>query len=259
MRDTATFLGQAGVRLVLNGVIIYVDPYLTDAVGDKYGAHLRRRVSPPIEPARVTDADWVLITHEHEDHADPATLRPIAEAVPSATFMCPEPALRVLRSAGIDDGRAKTATEVWTPVGRDVSVRAVPAAHPTVERDEAGRLKSVGYLIRCPGRLIFHAGDTMPHEELFQAVLSEGSPDWAFLPVNERNYFKDAAGIVGNMSIREAFQTAERLHIRHVVPTHWDLFQANGVLPEEIELVYQDMHPSFALHLTRAGETEDLT
>ena len=32
--------------------------------------------------------------------------------------------------------------------------------------------------------------------------MSEGALDWSFMPVSERNFFKDEAGIIGNMKRR---------------------------------------------------------
>jgi L-ascorbate metabolism protein UlaG (beta-lactamase superfamily) len=66
-----------------------------------------------------------------------------------------------------------------------------------------------------------------------------GPIDTALLPVNEDNYFRRRRGIVGNMTIREAFGLAAELGIRSVVPVHWDMFAVNSASPDEIKAVYK--------------------
>jgi L-ascorbate metabolism protein UlaG (beta-lactamase superfamily) len=63
--------------------------------------------------------------------------------------------------------------------------------------------------------------------------------DIALLPVNEDNFFRRRRGIVGNMTIREAFGLAAEVGIRRVVPVHWDMFAVNSASPEEIKAVYR--------------------
>jgi glycosyltransferase involved in cell wall biosynthesis len=67
------------------------------------------------------------------------------------------------------------------------------------------------------------------------------------LPVNEHNFFRGRRGIIGNMSIREAFGLASEIGAKQVVATHWDMFAANSVEPDEIRLVHQKLDPGFAL------------
>jgi L-ascorbate metabolism protein UlaG (beta-lactamase superfamily) len=79
------------------------------------------------------------------------------------------------------------------------------------------------------------------------------------LPVNERNYYRDRAGIIGNMSVREAFAFAEEIGVDTVIPIHWDLFGPNSVLPDEIILVHRHLSPRFRLALSPSalGERAD--
>ncbi|MGH2708602.1 MAG: MBL fold metallo-hydrolase, partial [Actinomycetota bacterium] len=80
-----------------------------------------------------------------------------------------------------------------------------------------------------------------------------GPIDVAFLPVNERSFFRKRRGIIGNMSVREAFAMAAEIGVRTLVPMHWDMFAPNSVFREEIELVYGRLSPPFALSLHPAA------
>ena len=115
--------------------------------------------------------------------------------------------------------------------------------------DQHGDWRFVGYLLQWQERRLYHAGDTALTDQVFQHLSQLGPIDFAFLPVNEINYFRNRRGIIGNMSIREAFGLADELGISCVIPTHWDMFAANQVYREEIELLYEKLAPSFALKI----------
>jgi L-ascorbate metabolism protein UlaG (beta-lactamase superfamily) len=72
------------------------------------------------------------------------------------------------------------------------------------------------------------------------------------LPVNEDNFFRRRRGIVGNMTIREAFGLAAEVGIQSVVPVHWDMFAVNSASPEEIKAVYKA--DAWPFELIEAGD-----
>jgi L-ascorbate metabolism protein UlaG (beta-lactamase superfamily) len=247
-----TALGQVGLIVESIGARIAIDPYLTNSVAETYGPEFDRLVPPPIEPEDLPELDWLLITHAHMDHADPETLRRLCASQPSLKIMAPYDVREFLEAEGLGMPHAPFATP--SMLCGDITVRAIPAAHTSVERNESGELRFCGYYIEIGGQRLYHAGDTIPHPEIFEAL--HGEPiHIAFLPVNERNYFRDARGIVGNMSVREAFQMAADLGVRTLVPTHWDLFALNRTYSWEIEALYEFEKPPFALQLMPAGTT----
>ncbi len=251
----ATPSGQVGYRFCFGNSVIYIDPYLTDYVADRFGAHLKRRVPSPFRPEEVRDAQWVFITHAHEDHTDPTTLAPISKASPACRFVCTYETESILIQAGISRSRISLAEENWVQLTEGLSVKTVPAAHTNLERNEKGQLRYAGFLFRHNGKLFYHAGDTIPHPEIFQSIKAEGAVDYAFLPVNERNFFRDQKGIIGNMSIREAFEMAAELKTKVLIPTHWDLFEPNCVFPEEIEFLHKKLAPNFSLQISPVGQS----
>ena len=242
-----SWLGQSGVRLNANGIVLYVDPYLSDSVENVHGPEYRRQRPIPMAPAEVDDADYVLITHEHLDHCDPETLPAIAVASPECSFLAPRELRKTLLGFGIGEERILPADESWLSLGPGVQVHPVPAAHPAVERDGDGCLRYLGFVIDCGGKRIYHAGDTSPHEHVIEALNALAPIAVAILPVNEFNFFRSRKGIVGNMSVREAFGLAEEIGAEMVVPVHWDMFTPNCTYPEEIELIYDKLEPPFEL------------
>ena len=242
-------LGQSSVRFLTPLGSVVVDPYLTDSVADSYGEELRRLKPCPVSPSDLRDTVAILITHAHLDHCDPASVLGILEHAPDATIVAPQAAREVLVSAGVAKDRLQVAAHQWMPLVAGVRAHAVPAAHPLPEREANGEWVSLGYVIEFGDSRYYHAGDTSPSQSIVDAVRPL-KPTVGFLPVNERNYYRERAGIVGNMSVREAFAFAEELGLSTVVPIHWDLFAPNSVLPQEIDLVHRALWPN--LHVTYA-------
>lgn len=240
-------LGQSGFRFDLGGAIVYTDPYLTDSVAEREGEDLRRLVPPPMLPHEVTDADWVLVSHEHLDHCDDSTLLPLSKASPQARFVAPAGVVEFLQQSGIPSERLVLAPEDGMRLAEGIRLTAVPAAHPDIERDAAGNLRFVGFVLQAHGRALYFAGDTSPAEEIVRSVTKLGRVDVAFVPVNERNHYKERRGIIGNMSVREALAFAEELGARTVVPMHYDMFQGNSLSEDEIRLVHRQLRPPFDL------------
>ena len=242
-------LGQSGCRLEFPGAVIYMDPYLSNSVQELDGPDLARLMPIPCLPSSVTDVDWLLISHEHIDHCDPHTLPDLAKASPQARFMGPAAVLSILNDWGIEPGRCVLASEQWQELGPNLRILATPAAHPEIERDVDGNLRYVGYIIDYKGRLLYLAGDTSVADELINVLLAQNGIDIAFMPVNERNFFRQRRGIIGNMSVREAFHLAIEVGIKKLVPVHWDMFGANSVSIDEIKAIHVDMKPGFELLL----------
>lgn len=240
-------LGQSGCRLGFPGCVVYVDPYLSNSVQRLDARDLERLIPVPVSPEGITDADWVLLTHEHIDHCDPDTLPVLARASVAARFMGPTPVLDLLQEWGIAGERLHPATEAWTDLGGGLRIHAVPAAHPIHEHDQHGRSRYVGYVIDCKGSRLYLAGDTSVTEQLIECLQHLKPIGYAFLPVNEQNFFRARRGIIGNMSVRDAFQLADELGVKAVVPVHWDMFAVNSVAVDEIRAVYGQMKPSFQL------------
>lgn len=198
----------------------------------------------------MTDAHVVLITHAHMDHCDIDTLVPISRASPMCRFIGPNEVCGILEENGIPRDRLTVADcEHWLDLGAGIRVLAAPAAHPTVERDAHGRLRSLGFLIDFEGRRFYHSGDTFVVASLVEFLARLRPIDVMLLPVNEHNYARERMGIIGNMGIRDAFWLAQHLGARVLVPMHWDMFEANQVYREEIQIVYRQLQLPFEMIL----------
>ena len=240
-------LGQTGLRIDIGDLTVLVDPYLSNSVQELEAPDLVRQVPIPYQPEELTSVDWVLITHDHMDHCDPHTLPALAQASPQARFVGPLAVRRQLEQWGIAQERILPSPVAELDLGEELTVQAMPAAHPKIRLDQNGQLLAVGYLFRRNGKKLYLAGDTAVCDELLAALKLAAPIDTALLPVNEDNFFRRRMGIVGNMSIREAFGLAAEVGIEQVVPVHWDMFVVNSTSPKEIEVVYESTSWQFEL------------
>lgn len=242
-------LGQSGCRLNCLGTIIYVDPYLSNSVQELDAPDLQRLHPVFLRAEDVKDANWVLITHDHMDHCDPHTLPKIALSSKHAMFVGPAPVLDKLLRWGIPGSRLQLVEESWVSISENLQIHAVPAAHPAIVRDKQGNLSCVGYILEIQGKRLYIAGDTGVTQEILDILEHMRPISAAILPVNEHNFFRGRRGIIGNMSIREAFQLSDEIGINTMIPVHWDMFADNSVSLDEIRAVYKATKPEFDLEI----------
>ena len=119
-----SWLGQSGVKVKSPSCTLYIDPYLSHSVESLDSPDLVRRVPIPFSPNEVTDADFVLVTHEHIDHCDPHTLPLIAKASPQAKFLGPSAVLSILSGWGLSSDRLIEASEGGVALLRDFKAYA---------------------------------------------------------------------------------------------------------------------------------------
>ena len=71
----------------------------------------------------------------------------------------------------------------------------------------AAQCASFGYVIDTGSTTVYHAGDTIPYDEL-AGQLRQHDVGVAFLPINGRDKRREFLDIVGNLSPKEAAQLA---------------------------------------------------
>lgn len=244
-------LGQAGFILKGGSTVICIDPYLSDSIARQGGP--ARRFPPPLTPEALTNVQWVLTTHEHQDHTDAETLLPLLDASPEAILVASPQSRKIALEAGIADSRIRMPCIGQRVEAGDFFYTAIPAAHYQYEVDEQQHARWMGYLIEWNGVTLYHSGDTLVVPELLTAL--EGvALDLALLPINGRDYFREEQEIIGNLWPGEAVQLAQRLAPRVLIGMHNDLFAENrvhaGFLFDEIDR----QTPFQRCHLLQAGE-----
>lgn len=244
-------LGQAGVVIKGAASVVVIDPYLSDAVARAGGPP--RRFPPPIAPDQLDLVDIVFCTHEHLDHTDPDTLRPLLAAAPRAPVVVSRQGADLLRAASIDPRRLIVPRLGETHAHGDLRWTAVPAAHETVAIDAEGYSRWMGFVIECNGVTLFHAGDTIPCDEL-HAALEGRAIDLALVPINGRDYYRNQQDLLGNCLPREAAELAQRIGAQVLIPIHNDLFDSNRLNPAQLWDELDRRFPYLRCHALQPGE-----
>ena len=225
------WLGQSGYLIAWKGELILIDPYLSDSLTKKYAdtnkPHIRmsERV---IDPSRLGGISIVSSSHNHTDHLDAETLGPLIKNNPGIQFIIPE------ANRGFVTERVKIPYEMPTGLNAAGKIKsgsftfhAVPAAHNTIERDDEGRCKFLGYVIEFDRWKIYHSGDTLLYDTMVQ-ILKPFEVDVALLPINGND---PARGVAGNLNGQEAAQLAKAIGAKLVIPCHYDMFTFNTADP----------------------------
>ena len=197
------FLGQSGYIIKSNNSQIIIDPYLSDSVNRAAG---RARMLPiPLNPNEIS-CDAVICTHNHLDHLDPDTVSKIPTG---QFFITTNEGKGTLAALGINNVAALNIGDS-IKVG-DFEITAVFADH-TVE--------AFGLIIRAENKTLYFSGDTLFNEKLFK--IADYKPDITFICINGR---------LGNMNVKEAIVTAEKIGAGINIPNHYDMFESNSENP----------------------------
>lgn len=236
------WLGQAGFILRTRTATALIDPFLSSYHGREYESALA--------PGAASGVDLVICTHEHVDHFDAASAPAIATASPGAVFVVPTPIVDMVTEAGIAPDRVVGMQPDQVLELAGLTIRAVPAMHGVTMEDaygfgdelSNGLIRFLGYVVDAAGVRLYHAGDTI-HYPGMEDALHDLAIDVAMLPINGRDPAREARGIVGNLSEREAAWLAHAIRADAVVPMHYDLFARNRGYPEWLVQSVQRDHP----------------
>lgn len=250
------WLGQSGFLVHWNQRFLLLDPYLSDSLTQKYAStdkpHVRM-TERVVSPETLNFIDVVTSSHNHTDHLDAETLIPLREVNPALQMIIPEANREFVTERlktdvgwplGCDDG---TALELW-----DFTVTGVPAAHESVERDETGRCKYLGYVVRVGPWTVYHSGDTVLYEGMAERLRPFGV-DIALLPINGA---KPERRVAGNLDGRESANLGKAIDAKLVIPCHYEMFEFNTATVDEF--VEEADRIGQPYRILRAGERLDL-
>jgi L-ascorbate metabolism protein UlaG (beta-lactamase superfamily) len=231
------WLGQSGFLVAQKGRALLFDPYLSDSLTRKYDGtarpHVRltERVVDPAALGALGVIDAITCSHQHTDHLDAESLRPLLSANLAARLVLPAAirefaaerlgAAAAARFVELDDGQSARVGEL--------EFHGIAAAHNAVERDALGRCRFLGYVVQWGGLTFYHSGDTLWHDGLVPG-LRPFKIDFAFLPINGD---RPERGVAGNLNGVEAARLAHAAGARNAIPCHYDLFEFNTAAPDE--------------------------
>ncbi|WP_133770187.1 MBL fold metallo-hydrolase [Enterovirga rhinocerotis] len=235
-----------GLRVVLVGhatLLIQVAGLniLTDPIWSERASPLRfagpRRVNPPgIAFADLPPIDAVLVTHNHYDHLDVATIGRLWER-DQPTIVTPLGNDAIIRA---HEDEAAVDTLDWggsVTLGEGVEAHLLPCNHWSARGINDRRMALWGaFVLTTPAGTLYLAGDTGYGDgDIFRAVPERfGPPRLACLPIGayEPRWFMEAQ----HMNPSDAVKAFADLGAEQAIGIHWGTFQLTNEPVDQPEI-----------------------
>ncbi len=238
MQPAVTWIGHITVLAQLGGLNILTDPVFSERCFPVQWAGPKRATPPGMGLAQLPRIDVVLLSHNHYDHMDEASLLALArQAGGSPLFITPLGHQAWFARRGIHhvleldwwDTHVLPATEH----SARVPITLTPAQHWSA-RTANDALRSLwgGFAVLAPDCHLFFAGDTAysqdfadirQHFAQAQNAASGGGFDIALLPIGAyepRWFMKDQ-----HVNPQESVQIFHDLGCKKAIAVHWGTFQ----------------------------------
>jgi len=213
-----TWIGHASFLVQVGGINILLDPLFGTP------SFLFNRLLPPgITADKLPPIDAVLLSHNHYDHMDTASLMRI-KAENSSTFFVPRGDGAWFRS---QDFKSVHEYEWWQSGLVDpngwVRVTFLPAHHWSARSlFDTNRSLWGSWMIEYNGYKIYFAGDTAWDDHFEHIKDAFGPIDVALLPIGPCEPHKWM--LSSHLNAEQAGQAAVVLNARHSIAMHWGTF-----------------------------------
>jgi len=168
-----TMVGHATLLVQVAGLNILTDPLWSDRASPFSFAGPKRVAAPGIAFGDLPPIDLVLVSHNHYDHLDVATLKRLQQGH-APRIVTPLGNDRIIRRAVPD---AEIATLDWggeKRISPDVRIVAEPSHHWSARGTGDRRMAFwAAFIIETPAGRIYHVGDTGFHQGINYANAAE--------------------------------------------------------------------------------------
>ncbi len=219
------WLGHAAFEIELMGRRILIDPWISNP-------------NSPVTLGELGNVDFILVTHDHSDHLGEAVQ--IANKTNATVVAVFELAVHLAEREGVKN---TIGMNIGGPVKltNEIEVYMTPAMHSSTHGSP------VGFVIKSPEAVIYHAGDTGLFNDM-ELIGRLYRPDIALLPIG--GYF--------TMSPREAAYAVSLINPRAVVPMHYNTFPQIKQDPEEFRNLVESLAPHVRVYVMKPGDTLNL-
>ncbi|RLJ60120.1 L-ascorbate metabolism protein UlaG (beta-lactamase superfamily) [Litoreibacter meonggei] len=220
-----TMVGHASVLIQVAGLNLLTDPVWSDRASPLSFLGPKRVTAPGIDFDKLPQIDAVLLSHNHYDHLDVATLRRL-EAKHNPLMVMPLGTDATVRK-GVKTARIACAD--WNDrvaLSPDVSVSLTPANHWSSRGFQDRRMALwSGFWIHSPPAQIWFAGDTGYGDgRIFHDIRRRhGAPEIALIPIGayEPRWFMSDQHVAPEESVR----IFNDVGAQQALGFHWGTFQ----------------------------------
>ena len=217
---TVTWVGHSTLLIQLGGVNVLTDPQWSDRASPvSFGGP--RRVMPPGVPfEQLPPIDLVLISHDHYDHLDVATVKRLADTH-QPLFLVP----LGLKAWFVELGMTQVEELDWwdNRTVKGLSLTFVPAQHFSGRtlRDRNRRLWG-GWSVAGQDKRFFFVGDTGYYDVFKEISRRLGPFDLAAIPIGA--YRPPSIMRMTHTTPEEALQLFADVQSHRFVAIHWGTF-----------------------------------
>lgn len=212
------WLGHSSFMIRIAGKTLLIDPVFENAgpvsfIGRRFQISVMAREDlPPV--------DYVLISHDHYDHLEAATVRYLAER--DTRFIVPVGVGAHLREWGIAEARIAE-KDWWEDVELgDLTISAVPALHYSGRASFlANDTLWISFVIKTANTSMYFSGDSGYGGHFTEISDRHGPFDIAFL---ENGQYSPISREI-HMHPEDVVDAFKDLRAKVLVPVHWAVFQ----------------------------------
>jgi len=232
---SVTWVGHSTVLLQLGGLNALTDPIWSERASPFAWFGPRRLMTPAVDFDALPPIDVVLLSHNHYDHLDTATVRRIAARFPGAAWLCPMGLGHLLQTLGV---RHAIERDWWQSVDTAAfSATCAPAQHFS-SRGFGDRCDTLwcSWAMEADGVRIYFAGDTGLHPEFGTVGARLGPFDLVMLPIGayEPRWFMRAVHLNPEDAIAAYRALADGGVVRPpCLAVHWGTFRLTDEPVEE--------------------------
>jgi N-acyl-phosphatidylethanolamine-hydrolysing phospholipase D len=213
-----TWIGHSTMLVRMDGVTFLTDPIFSERASPVGFAGPKRLVPPGVPVQDLPEIDFVLLSHDHYDHADLPSVQALAAR--GARFIVPLGLGDLVRSAGGD----AVELDWWqTHEIGDIRIHCVPSQHFCGRAlADGNRRLWAGWVVEGPTRRFYHAGDTGYFTGFAEIGKRLGPIDLAAIPIGA--YAPREIMRVVHLNPEEAVQAAIDLGATRVIGMHFGTF-----------------------------------
>jgi L-ascorbate metabolism protein UlaG (beta-lactamase superfamily) len=222
-RMLATWIGHATVLVQTQGLNILTDPVWSKSAGP-FGIGPTRVAEPGIRFADLPKIDLILVSHDHYDHMDLATLKKLwGRDHPLIVTSLGNDS--VIGQAGVPAHALDWGGEVAVRPGVSVVVNR---GHHWDSRWFADRNRALwsGFVVRLPGGNLFFSGDTGAGDfKWADQAASYGPIRLALIPIGAFRFTAGQMAVGSHIGPVDAVEVYRRLGATQAIAIHWGTFR----------------------------------
>jgi N-acyl-phosphatidylethanolamine-hydrolysing phospholipase D len=221
-----TWVGHATFLLQLGGRNVLTDPIWSERCSPVQFAGPRRYMAPGIPFEELPPIDLVLLSHDHYDHLDTATVQRIASAHPDARWLVPMGLVPFIEQLG---AREIGELDWWAELEIDgLALTCVPAQHFSGRGMQRNRSLWCGWVVASATRKLYFVGDTGRHSSFPEIAARLGPFDAVMMPIGayDPSWFMAPVHINPEEAVDSFVELTDNSDRDcSMVATHWGTFK----------------------------------